>query len=195
MKVMFDKKRFFRLSIGSIFLQTVAVFFIISSVVLSILFTNKLIFNSINGSFDGYTVFVTIVCYLAFPMFVQEELNFIVDNICFKEDCVYAHGNFKNKRYKVQYRTKINYEDIVGVEINALRANSKGQLVPLLRPAPFLVLINKKGKKVRIGIYMMSKRTVRNILTELLKRIPTTNEVKFDIDALLKDFKEACWSV
>ena len=42
---------------------------------------------------------------------------------------------------------------------------------------------------------MMSKRTVRNILTELLKRIPTTNEVKFDIDALLKDFKEACWSV
>ena len=59
MKVMFDKKRFFRLSIGSIFLQTVAVFFIISSVVLSILFTNKLIFNSINGSFDGYTVFVT----------------------------------------------------------------------------------------------------------------------------------------
>ena len=128
-------------------------------------------------------------------MFVQEELNFIVDNICLKEDCVYAHGDFKNKRYKVQYRTKINYGDIVDVEINALRANSKGQFVPLLRPAPFLVLINKKGKKVRIGIYMMSKRTVRNILTELFKRIPTTNKVKFDIDALLKDFKEACWSV
>ena len=145
-KLCLTKKDFFRLSIGSIFLQTVAVFFIISSIVLPILFTNKLIFNSINGSFDGYTVFVTIVCYLAFPMLVKEELNFIVDNICLKEDCVYAHGDFKNKRYKAQYQTKINYGDIVGVEINALRANSKGQFVPLLRPAPFLVLTNKKGK-------------------------------------------------
>ena len=189
------KKDFLDYQLAQFFLQTVAVFFIISSIVLSILFTNKLIFNSINGSFDGYTVFVTIVCYLAFPMLVKEELNFIVDNICLKEDCVYAHGDFKNKRYKVQYQTKINYGDIVDVEINALRANSKGQFVPLLRPAPFLVLTNKKGKKVRIGIYMMSKRTVRNILTELFKRIPTTNKVKFDIDALLKDFKEACWSV
>ena len=42
---------------------------------------------------------------------------------------------------------------------------------------------------------MMSKRTVRNILTELSKRIQKTNEAKFDIDTLLKDFKEACWSV
>ncbi len=146
-KLCLTKKDFLDYQLAQFFLQTVAVFFIISSIVLSILFTNKLIFNSINGSFDGYTVFVTIVCYLAFPMLVKEELNFIVDNICLKEDCVYAHGDFKNKRYKVQYQTKINYGDIVGVKINALRANSKGQFVPLLRPAPFLVLTNKKRKK------------------------------------------------
>ena len=131
------------------------------------------------------------VFYLGSFLFVYVELTFLIVNICLDVEKISVRGDIKYGREKLQYRTSIKYIDIANVEIVALKKNSKGQSALLSRQIPYLVITNKKGKKFRFGLHCMSKKTVKLLLEELLKKCEIIGEIQYDVDTLYREFLEA----
>lgn len=184
------KKYYYRLSIVYLFLNA----FLVSCLILDIYFCIDLTKALISaGSTDnsGALIFATIVLYLAIPFTIYGELVLIIGNIQLNPQGICIRGDLKNSREKLQYPTSVNYSDIVDVSIVALQRNSKGQFVAISRPIAYLVIIDKKGKKHRFGLYSMTKRTVRNLLVDLLHMCQENNSANFDVEKLVKDFSVA----
>lgn len=189
------KKYYFRLSFGSLFLQSILISAFILVTYYAIYFTYALI---IVGSKDDFTavIIMTIVFYLGIPMIIHGELTFLIGNVQLNSQGICIRSDLKHGNEKLQYPTSINYPDIAEVTVKALKRNSKGQFVPISRPVPYLVILDKKGKKYRFGIYMMTKRAVRRLLVDLLDMCQkSNNDVHFDIEKLVKDFSAARFAV
>lgn len=184
------KKYYYRLSIVYLFLNA----FLISCLILDIYFCIDLTKTLITaGSTDNSSalIFATIVLYLAIPFPIYGELVLIIGNIQLNPQGICIRGDLKNSREKLQYPTSVYYSDIADVSIVALQRNSKGQFVAISRPIAYLVIIDKKGKKHRFGLYSMTKRTVRKLLVDLLHMCQENNSVNFDVEKLVKDFSVA----
>ena len=87
----------------------------------------------------------------------------------------------------------MKYENIVKIDIELLKRNSKGNYIALTRPLPFLVLSSNKGRKAYFGLHFMSKKTVYRLLIDLVEKCDN-KEVLFDIDNMMKTFNESKFS-
>ena len=184
-------KRFFRFSIDSIILQLITIFFVVGGLYFAVLSTRETVNEIIQGELKPIAIFATVVFYLGSFLFVYVELTFLIGNICLDVEKISVRGDIKYGREKLQYPTSIKYIDIANVEIVALKKNSKGQSALLSRPIPYLVITNKKGKKFRFGLHCMSKKTVKLLLEELLKKCEIIGEIQYDVDTLYREFLEA----
>ena len=184
-------KRFFRFSIDSVILQLITIFFVVGGLYFAVLSTRETVNEIIQGELKPIAIFATVVFYLGSFLFVYVELTFLIGNICLDVEKISVRGDIKYGREKLQYPTSIKYIDIANVEIVALKKNSKGQSALLSRPIPYLVITNKKGKKFRFGLHCMSKKTVKLLLEELLKKCEIIGEIQYDVDTLYREFLEA----
>ena len=188
-------KRFFRFSIGSIFWHIVCLFFIGMYLYYAIVFTINIINEWPQGYCDINMIFLTIIFYLGSIACAYYELTFLIGNIRLTDDKICVSSDLKNGREKIQYAASIKYIDIDSIDIVALRKDSKGNYIFLTRPIPFLILTNKKGKKARFNLCFMSKKCVKHLLQELLKRCKEVDGIEFDVDILVKKFSEARFAV
>ena len=109
---------------------------------------------------------------------------------------IYSKGElFLGKYDTMQYKTSIKYSNIHKIEIRALRKNSKGKGVRMARPWPYLVLTDMNGRKARFAIYFFTKRTLKNLLTNLLEKCKKETGFTFDVDELLKIYADARFTV
>ena len=184
-------KRFFRFSIDSVILQLITIFFVVGGLYFAVLSTRETVNEIIQGELKPIAIFATVVFYLGSFLFVYVELTFLIGNICLDVEKISVRGDIKYGREKLQYPTSIKYIDIANVEIVALKKNSKGQSALLSRPIPYLVITNKKGKKFRFGLHCMSKKIVKLLLEELLKKCEIIGEIQYDVDTLYREFLEA----
>ena len=184
-------KRFFRFSIDSVILQLITIFFVVGGLYFAVLSTRETVNEIIQGELKPIAIFATVVFYLGSFLFVYVELTFLIGNICLDVEKISVRGDIKCGREKLQYPTSIKYIDIANVEIVALKKNSKGQSALLSRPIPYLVITNKKGKKFRFGLHCMSKKIVKLLLEELLKKCEIIGEIQYDVDTLYREFLEA----
>lgn len=184
-------KRFFRFSIDSVILQLITIFFVVGGLYFAVLSTRETVNEIIQGELKPIAIFATVVFYLGSFLFVYVELTFLIGNICLDVEKISVRGDIKYGREKLQYPTSIKYIDIANVEIVALKKNSKGQSALLSRPIPYLVITNKKEKKFRFGLHCMSKKTVKLLLEELLKKCEIIGEIQYDVDTLYREFLEA----
>lgn len=184
------KKYYYRLSIVYLFLNA----FLISCLILDIYFCidlTKTLITAESTDNSGALIFATIVLYLAIPFTIYGELVLLIGNIQLNPQGICIRGDLKNSREKLQYPTSVYYSDIADVSIVALQRNSKGQFVSISRSIAYLVIIDKKGKKHRFGLYSMTKRTVRKLLVDLLHMCQENNSANFDVEKLVKDFSIA----
>lgn len=184
-------RRYFRFSIDSVILQLITIFFVVGGLYFAVLSTRETVNEIIQGELKPIAIFATVVFYLGSFLFVYVELTFLIGNICLDVEKISVRGDIKYGREKLQYPTSIKYIDIANVEIVALKKNSKGQSALLSRPIPYLVITNKKGKKFRFGLHCMSKKTVKLLLEELLKKCEIIGEIQYDVDTLYREFLEA----
>lgn len=184
-------RRYFRFSIDSVILQLITIFFVVGGLYFAVLSTRETVNEIIQGELKPIAIFATVVFYLGSFLFVYVELTFLIGNICLDVEKISVRGDIKYGREKLQYPTSIKYIDIANVEIVALKKNSKGQSALLSRPIPYLVITNKKGKKFRLGLHYMSKKTVKLLLEELLKKCEIIGEIQYDVDTLYREFLEA----
>lgn len=184
-------RRYFRFSIDSVILQLITILFVVGGLYFAVLSTRETVNEIIQGELKPIAIFATVVFYLGSFLFVYVELTFLIGNICLDVEKISVRGDIKYGREKLQYPTSIKYIDIANVEIVALKKNSKGQSALLSRPIPYLVITNKKGKKFRFGLHCMSKKTVKLLLEELLKKCEIIGEIQYDVDTLYREFLEA----
>lgn len=188
------EKRYFRNSFGSLIFQAIIICGLLLDIYASILCTVILSINGINSDTD-VLIFAIFVFYLGIPMLIYIELTFLIGNIILNNQSIYTKGDIKYGRDKIQYQALINYTDIVNIEIVPLRLNSKGKYIYLSRPLPYLVLTNKKGKKIRFVLCFMSKKMVNCLLNDLLEKCKENNTIQFDVDKLMKVFSLASIAV
>ena len=125
------------------------------------------------------------------PLFICSELLILSGYNILDVDCIKNNGQigFRNDRY--QFRTSIKYVDIKEISILPLKRLSNGKTATFSRPIPYLVLKNEKGRCFRFSLGFMSKRCVKNLLSDLQFRCKYYNCIMFDTDKLMEDFINA----
>lgn len=182
-------KRYFRFSIASIFVQLFSLFLIAACIYYSFMGTREIINELTQGTYEVDVLIVTIIFYLGIPLCIYLELTFLIGNICLKINSICICGDIKIGSDKIQYPAEINYVDIEDIEIDYLWSDSRGKAALLSRPVPYLILTNKKGKIFLFGLYLMSRRTVKAMLNDLLKKCIEVDGIQFDIDKLMSRYK------
>lgn len=189
------KKYYYRLSPVYLFFHVFLIFVLIVAVYNAITLTHALL-TVVTDDDPTVIIIVTIIFYLGIPMTIHGELTLLIGNVQLNSQGICIRSDLKHGNEKLQYPTSINYPDIAEVTVKALKRNSKGQFVPISRPVPYLVILDKKGKKYRFGLYSMTKRAVRRLLVDLLDMCQkSNNDVHFDIEKLVKDFSAARFAV
>jgi len=144
--------------------------------------------------FDCRLIFKIILSYISPFVFAYFVIISYCGNITLNSTSIYVKNDPKKfgSRLcleKIQYRASVKYSDIENIKIVSLRTNSKKK--PVHFQVPYLVIANKKGKKVLFGLYFMTKRSVNSLLIELIKRVKATNkDFDADINKLVEDFSK-----
>lgn len=184
-------KRFFRLSLDSIFFQAILLAGFGFDVYACVVSTIQVI--SFWGKGDnGLGVFVMVIFYLGIPMIGYLESTFLVGLIRLEPDGIMNKGDNRIGRDKIQYPAYVRYEEITSVSIVPYQKASNGKYASMVRPVPFLFVVNAKGKTMRFSLHFMSVKTIQRLLEDLQKNLGISGcKAQIDVETLLRDFKEA----
>lgn len=191
------KRIFLRLSFMSILEQLFFIFLLIMTIKYGVVSsTIKLISECKDGNFDGHLILKTIIYYSGMLLFAYYLIIFYIGNITLNSTCIYVKNDLHTYGYRrkerLQYNASIKYSNIKSIEIISLRTDSRKKKVLVSGKIPYLVIENKNGRHVYFGLHRMTKRCVKSLLIELIKRIKETNkDFKADINKLLDDFSKS----
>ena len=190
------KKFYYRTSLGSIFLQMICLFMIGCSIYGCIEATSKLATNTIPQDKQGITIFITILFYLGVLLGIYLESTFYFGLIILEPTRIVNSGDNRLGLEKIQYQSSIDYLDIKEIDIRPLCQNSIGRKALLLRPIPYLCIKGKGKEIVKLSLGFMSLRVTKKLLIDLSKKCSALgNNITFDIDKLISDFKKALFAV
>lgn len=188
------RKRYFRMSLGSLFLQAMIVAAFGLDVYVFVI-VSKVLFSNPPYEKLAIGIFVWVVLLLGFPFLVYLESTFLTGTICLDQNKIYTRGDNRLPNEKIQFKASADYKDILEAKILPFSKNSKGGYLRLTRPIPYLCIKTKQGKNVLFGLHSMSPKTVRGLLVYLNDKCRDDSNVpKFNIDGLMEDFSKARWA-
>ena len=141
------------------------------------------------------SIFVISISLLSGFVFFWEILIFFTGCIKLDEDKIFSNGEIKNFK-KIQYPAKVKYIDIIEITVMVSRNATNGKYLNLSRPVPFLKIKTRNNKSVRFSLSFMASITLKRLLTDLKRHMKELgNDLDFDINKLVNDFKKAKFAV
>ncbi len=191
-----DKKYYFRTSIISIIILLITVAFFIYSLVVSVLTTCYIIATANESNDIGRNIFMAVLFTIFSIMGLIGIIHYFHGNIVLEENRIINYGDKRSGYDKIQYKSFAKYEKITNIEIKPLSMKSNGNRnVSLTRPIPYLCIY--EGKRThRFALHLMSTKTVKRLLCELILRCDKYgNKLDIDVDKLIRDFKKSRFAV
>lgn len=187
-KTYYQTSIFFQIII-SIFLAAFIVFqaFAIKIVILIITCIMNNDLKNVGGQFVIFLVF-EIAALLMLRIIIRFEHN----NIYIRGNKIYMNDDWMPKKEKIQRYAEVYIEDIKSIDIigtpkkkRKLSATISTSIIPL---RAYIVFETMKGKKVKMFIFYMSKKTIRtmiNDIKELMKEHNNFNPIE-DTETLIE---------
>lgn len=187
-KTYYQTSIFFQIII-SIFLAAFIVFqaFAIKIVILIITCIMNNDLKNVGGQFVIFLVF-EIAALLVLRVIIRFEHN----NIYIRGNKIYMNDDWMPKKEKIQRYAEVYIEDIKSIDIigtpkkkRKLSATISTSIIPL---RAYIVFETMKGKKVKMFIFYMSKKTIRtmiNDIKELMKEHNNFNPIE-DTETLIE---------
>lgn len=187
-KTYYQTSIFFQIII-SIFLAAFIVFqaFAIKIVILIITCIMNNDLKNVGGQFVIFLVF-EIAALLVLRVIIRFEHN----NIYIRGNKIYMNDDWMPKKEKIQRYAEVYIEDIKSIDIigtpkkkRKLSATISTSVIPL---RAYIVFETMKGKKVKMFIFYMSKKTIRtmiNDIKELMKEYNNFNPIE-DTETLIE---------
>ena len=188
-------KTYYRLSASSIFLLLLDSFYL-GIGVWSIAYATIRMINSSRTTQIVIVYILIVLVILVGSFFLGRELLSGLSG-CIKQDDskIYAKAQFKTK-FRLQYPAEAKYIDIVDICIIVSSKATNGEYLSLPRSLPFLQIKKSSGELAIFSLNYMFPSIVKRLLTDLKQHMKELgNDLDFDVDKLVDDFKKARFSV
>lgn len=187
-KTYYQTSIFFQIII-SIFL-TAFIVFQVMAIEIVVLIITCIVNNDLKNVGGQFVIFL--ILEIGALLMLRIIIRFEHNNIYIRDNKIYMNDDWMPKKEKIQRYAEVYIEDIKSIDIigtpkkkRKLSATISTSVIPL---RAYIVFETMKGKKVKMFIFYMSKKTIRtmiNDIKELMKEYNNFNPIE-DTETLIE---------